>query len=126
MMFYISVQWPCPSYLICESRDTRDSIWPLGASPAPRTPHPEGYSVAYSAPAFPALPTFLGCVPNPCPNCHFRISPTLKLSLDSHTMAKCQGPLVVAALLILRIRIFRWPEGAFNLCLLGGLCVSRR
>jgi hypothetical protein len=36
---YVSVQWPCPSYLMCESRDTRDSIWPLGASPAPRTPH---------------------------------------------------------------------------------------
>jgi hypothetical protein len=26
---------------------------------------------------------------------------------------------MVAALLILRIRIFRWSEGAFDLCLLG-------
>jgi hypothetical protein len=41
-------------------------------------------------------------------------------------MAKCQGPLVVAVLLILRIRIFRWPEGAFDLRLLGDSYVLRR
>jgi hypothetical protein len=125
MMFCVSVQWPCPSYLMCESRDTRDSIWQLGASPAPRTPYPEDYSVAYSAPALPALPIFLGCVLNPCFNCHFWISPTLKLSLSTHATAKCQGPLMVAALLILRIRIFRWSEGAFDLYLLSGSCVHR-
>jgi hypothetical protein len=125
-MSYVSVQWPCPSYPMCESRDTRDSIWPLGASPAPRTPHPEDYLVAYSAPALPALPYFLGCVPNPCLNCHFQISLTLKLSLGTHTTAKYQGPLVVVALLILRIRIFRWSEGAFDLCLLSDSCVPRR
>jgi hypothetical protein len=125
MMFYVSVQWLCSSYLMCESRDTRDFIWPLGASPAPRTSHPEDYSVTYSASALPALPIFLSCVLNPCPNYHFRISPTLKLNLGTHTTAKCQGPLMVAALLILRIRIFRWSEGAFDLCLLDGSCVRK-
>jgi hypothetical protein len=74
----------------------------------------------------PRTPYLLDCVSNPCSNCHFRISFTLKLSLGTHTTAKCQGPLMVAALLILRIRIFRWSEGAFNLCLLSGSCVPRR
>jgi hypothetical protein len=100
----------------------------FGASPAPRTPYPAPRRLLSSLlrACAPRTPHLLGCVPNPCPNCHFRISPTLKLSLGFHTMAKCQGPLMVAALLILRIRIFRWSEGAFNLCLLGGSCVPRR
>jgi hypothetical protein len=106
-----SVQWPCPSYLMYESRDTRDFIWPLDASPAPRTPHSEDYSVTYSAPALPALPTFLGCALNPCLNYYLRISFTLKLSLGTHTTAKCQGPLMMAALLILRIRILGGRRG---------------
>jgi hypothetical protein len=71
-------------------------------------------------------PHLLGCVLNPCFNYHFRISLTLKLSLSTHTTAKYQGSLMVAALLILRIRIFRWSEGAFNLCLLSDSCVPRK
>jgi hypothetical protein len=114
-----SVQWPCPSYLICKSRDTRDFIWPLGASPALRTPYLKDYLVTYSASALSAPLTFLNYVLNPCSNCYFRISLTLKISLGTHIITKCQGPLMMAALLILRIRIFRWSEGAFDLCLLS-------
>jgi hypothetical protein len=43
---------------------TQDFIWPLDATPAPRTPKTTPI-VASSAPAFPALPTFLGCTPLP-------------------------------------------------------------
>jgi hypothetical protein len=78
-----------------------------------RAPHPAPRRLLSSLlrACAPRTPHLLGCVPNPCPNCHSRISPTLKLSLGTHTTAKCQGPLVVAALLILRIRILGGRRG---------------
>jgi hypothetical protein len=75
---------------LCTSHVTHEILsdrW--SESPALRTPHSEDYSVTYSASALPAPLIFLSYVLNPCPNCHFRIFFTLKLSLNTHTTAKC-------------------------------------